>query len=52
MISGPCLRPAPAGRPEGNGRAQRFYRKLGYRLDGATKPHAPTGAIEVRTVRR
>lgn len=34
-----------------NCRAQAFYRKRGYRLDGATKPHPPTGSFEVRTVR-
>ena len=36
---------------DGNLRAQAFYRKLGYRLDGATKPHPATGTIEVRMVR-
>lgn len=36
---------------DGNRRAQAFYRKLGYQLDGASKPHTATGAIEVRMVR-
>lgn len=36
---------------DGNRRAQAFYRKLGYRLDGATKRHEPTSSVEVRMVR-
>ncbi len=36
---------------DGNRRAQAFYRKLGYRLDGTTKPHTPSGTIEVRMTR-
>jgi len=36
---------------DGNHRAQAFYRKLGYHLDGATKPHEPTGTVEVRMIR-
>lgn len=36
---------------DGNDRAQAFYRKLGYRLDGERKPHEPTGTTEVRMVR-
>ncbi len=35
-----------------NARAQRFYRRHGFALDGARKPHPPTGAEEVRMVRR
>lgn len=34
-----------------NRRAEAFYCKLGYNLDGATKPHEPTGTTEVRMVR-
>lgn len=36
---------------DGNRRAEAFYRKLGYQLDGATKLHTATGTIEVRMVR-
>lgn len=36
---------------DGNDRAQGFYRKLGYQLDGATKPHEASGTIEARMVR-
>lgn len=35
---------------EGNRRAQAFYLKLGYHLDGASTSHEPTGALEVRMV--
>ncbi|WP_338750211.1 GNAT family N-acetyltransferase [Janibacter alittae] len=34
-----------------NRRAQAFYCKLGYDLDGATKPHEPTRTTEVRMIR-
>lgn len=36
---------------DGNARAQAFYRRHGFAVDGATKPHAPTGTTEVRMVR-
>lgn len=36
---------------DGNVRAQSFYQKLGYELDGATKVHEPTSTTEVRMVR-
>ncbi|HET7303824.1 MAG TPA: GNAT family N-acetyltransferase [Segeticoccus sp.] len=36
---------------EGNERAVAFYRKHGFALDGGAKPHAPTGATELRMVR-
>lgn len=36
---------------DGNLRAQAFYRKLGYHLDGAAKTHEPSGCVEVRMVR-
>jgi len=35
----------------GNGRAQAFYRRLGFVYDGYTKVHPPTGAVELRMVR-
>lgn len=35
-----------------NARAQRFYRRHGFSADGARKPHPPTGAEEIRMVRR
>lgn len=36
---------------DGNHRAHAFYRKLGYHQDGTTKPHQPTGTVEVRMIR-
>ena len=35
----------------GNGRAQAFYRRLGFVDDGYTKVHPPTGTVELRMVR-
>lgn len=36
---------------DGNARAQAFYRRHGFAVDGATKPHPPTGTTELRMVR-
>jgi ribosomal protein S18 acetylase RimI-like enzyme len=35
-----------------NGRAQAFYTRRGFVVDGARKPHPETGAEEIRMVRR
>ena len=35
-----------------NARARAFYRRHGFSTDGARKPHPPTGAEEIRMVRR
>jgi ribosomal protein S18 acetylase RimI-like enzyme len=35
-----------------NGRAQRFYGRHGFRVEGATKVHEGAGASEMRMVRR
>jgi ribosomal protein S18 acetylase RimI-like enzyme len=37
---------------EGNARARSFYTRLGFAPDGARSEHEPTGAPEVRLVRR
>jgi ribosomal protein S18 acetylase RimI-like enzyme len=44
-------RPASLWVLEGNERARGFYTRHGFRPDGASKQHHPTGAIEVRLVR-
>jgi ribosomal protein S18 acetylase RimI-like enzyme len=36
---------------QGNERAIAFYRKVGFETDGAVKPFADTGALELRMVR-
>lgn len=36
---------------DGNLRAQAFYRKLGYHLDGTSKTHEPSGGTEIRMTR-
>jgi len=47
-----------AGRPatlwviQDNARAQSFYRRHGFSVEGATKAHAGTGAPEIRMIRR
>ena len=36
----------------GNSRAVAFYSRYGFRADGVTKPHLPTGTTEIRMVRK
>jgi len=45
-------RPATLWVLESNARAQAFYRRHGFTVEGATKVHEGTGAAEIRMVRR
>ena len=45
-------RPATLWVLSGNARAQAFYRRHGFGVEGATKVHEDTGAPEIRMVRR
>jgi len=44
-------RPATLWVVSGNARAQAFYRRHGFEVEGATKVHEDTGAPEIRMVR-
>ena len=45
-------RPATLWVAQDNARAQAFYRRYGFGVEGATKIHEATGAPEIRMIRR
>ncbi len=51
ILAAVARRPASLWVIEGNARADAFYRKYGFDLEGATKVHEGTGATEVRMIR-